>query len=734
MAAALFMSSCAKEDNIPEVSEGPETMAALTIPYTVTVSGEPETRVTVDGDMKTLRFAEGDKLYIAGLYIKGVLDIRTGIGETSATFSGNLTYSGTGAIPDNYPLIASLVSAQQTVGKEMSVDEYGIVNVNYPHDEYCKSVDEAVRRYSRLSCVSTYSNKSFTLSPDTSFLNFEICFEDGTPAGIEISAVVSNENKPICTANIATIGEDRKVVARFVLPLPAYLVLRNASLKLGTRDLIPLFSDTPGAAVKNVKRTVIYPRALTEMPLTMEALTAGTVKVNIDGTLSSGMKYAVNGGEKTLVTTSTDIPVSMGDKVQFYGNGTATQVYGGTPGVKIQGGGSGFTCKAYGNVMSLLDEEGFVTKTDLPGENFIFRELFKDNSALTDASDLLLPATTLAQGCYLSMFQGCTALRAAPNLPATTLVHACYYSMFSNCANLNSVRCFATSGINENDSTSEWLSGVAATGTFYLAGGTGAKWSQGVNGIPGGWTMKFPDGSTITDFPLVDLSTIYSNYTAFDGQSLTGTPAGLYKITIADGATVTLAGVTINGKNDTSHMWAGINCEGDATIILKDGTTNIVKGFHEDYPGIHMPPGKTLTIKGESEGTGSLIASAHDFGAGIGGGNGISCGNIVILGGIITATGSAYSTGIGSGKSNKDKISRCGNIDILGGTVTATGGFLAAGIGSGLGGRCGNITIAKTVISVTATKGSGAPYSIGASQDGTCGTVTIEPGANVTQN
>ena len=38
---------------------------------------------------------------------------------------------------------------------------------------------------------------------------------------------------------------------------------------------------------------------------------------------------------------------------------------------------------------------------------------------------------------------------------------------------------------------------------------------------------------------------------------------------------------------------------------------------------------------------------------------------------------------------------------------------------------CGAITITKTVTRVTATKGDGAPNSIGAGQSGTCGTVTI---------
>ena len=231
-------------------------------------------------------------------------------------------------------------------------------------------------------------------------------------------------------------------------------------------------------------------------PLTVEALTAGTVKVNIgngSGTLSSGMKYSVNGGAKTTITTTTSIAVSAGDKVRFYGNGTATQVYGHSPEVKIQGDGAGFTCKAYGNIMSLLDEENFATKTDLPNKDYVFYGLFRDNTALTDASGLLLPATTLTDACYQNMFYGCTALTAAPALPATTLASSCYSYMFRGCTNLSSVTCLATEGINANKSTYYWLDGVAASGTFTAA--TGAIWPAGADGIPSGWTRVNPDGS-----------------------------------------------------------------------------------------------------------------------------------------------------------------------------------------------------------------------------------------------
>ena len=233
----------------------------------------------------------------------------------------------------------------------------------------------------------------------------------------------------------------------------------------------------------------------------------------------------------------------------------------------------------------------------------------------------------------------------------------------------------------------------------------------------------------------VNLAKLTGNYEAKDNTTLFGQLDGEtqpYKITIADGATVTLAGVTILGTNEKEnntglYPWAGITCLCDAIIILADATENTVKGFYENYPGIHVPSGKKLTIQGGTQGTGSLTATSNGYGAGIGGGYKIPCGDIEIQGGTVTATGGKSAAGIGSGYGSS---ATCGAITITGGTVTATGGENAAGIGSGEDGTCGTITIASTVKKVTATKGSGAPHSIGLGFGGSCGTVTI--GVNVT--
>ena len=211
----------------------------------------------------------------------------------------------------------------------------------------------------------------------------------------------------------------------------------------------------------------------------------------------------------------------------------------------------------------------------------------------------------------------------------------------------------------------------------------------------------------------VNLST--TAYTAKNGETLTGTLASNVKISIANGATVILHNVNINGSGTwTTGNYAGITCEGDATIILSG--TNTVKGFYSHYPGIYVPKDKTVTIQG----TGSLTASSNGSGAGIGGGIDFDCGNITITGGNITATGGNGRPGIGGG------TEACGNITITGGTITATGGNAAAGIGGSNTGNCGDITITSGVTRVTATKGNNiSPNSIGAGAFGTCGTVTI---------
>jgi hypothetical protein len=91
--------------------------------------------------------------------------------------------------------------------------------------------------------------------------------------------------------------------------------------------------------------------------------------------------------------------------------------------------------KADGNIQFLLENSG--TKMNVP--NYCYYGMFYNYSedydtALTQAP--VLPATTVADGCYYSMFEGCTSLTQAPELPATNMTYNCYYNMFRDCKSL----------------------------------------------------------------------------------------------------------------------------------------------------------------------------------------------------------------------------------------------------------------------------------------------------------
>ncbi|MCL2414278.1 MAG: T9SS type A sorting domain-containing protein [Bacteroidales bacterium] len=216
-----------------------------------------------------------------------------------------------------------------------------------------------------------------------------------------------------------------------------------------------------------------------------------------------------------------------------------------------------------------------------------------------------------------------------------------------------------------------------------------AVWAieNGVNGISfaRGATTGFiaVDGVTVTG-ALIDLSdaspsvsgagwTFANNvYTILDGATvtITGTSANQRRIEVATNASnvnITLEDVTIEGLgNDQSPLL--LNSGSDVSLVLV-GTNTLTAGASS--AGIQTT-GARLTIMG----TGSLVTTGGNGGAGIGGGTRRGAGGtITINGGIITATGGG-STGAGIGGAEDGAG---GSVTINGGVVTAIGGLNAPG-------------------------------------------------------
>lgn len=215
---------------------------------------------------------------------------------------------------------------------------------------------------------------------------------------------------------------------------------------------------------------------------------------------------------------------------------------------------------------------------------------------------------------------------------------------------------------------------------------------------------------------IINLSELTADYIAQDGDVLTGTTG--YSIQIAADATITLSGVTI-----TNYRKSPIECLGNATINIEDGSVNRLMDTDDSQsygrPALAFgPSGTTLTINGN---TGRLIANGGKFSPGIGcRASGVAYGGLIINGGDISAYGNtSYTNGIGAVGADDYHGSSCGDITINGGTINAAA---SDGIGIGAGGpnSCGAITINGGTITSHAARS----FAIG----GNCSKVVINGG------
>lgn len=251
------------------------------------------------------------------------------------------------------------------------------------------------------------------------------------------------------------------------------------------------------------------PTGYSSQYLTTEMMGGGTISLADAG--SNVFYYSKdNGSTWSSLTTGQTINVVTGDKVLWKASGLTISSSDGIGTIKPSA-----SFRVYGNVMSLEYGDNFSGQTTMRDYNFL--GLFYSATTLMTASNLVLPATTLTQGCYRSMFVGCRYMSAAPELPATTLADYCYYgmfrgcsilltatpvlsattltsscydTMFAGCTNLRHITCLATD-ISATNCTNNWVSGVASSGTFHKAANM-CDWTTGVSGVPSNWTVD-PD-------------------------------------------------------------------------------------------------------------------------------------------------------------------------------------------------------------------------------------------------
>jgi len=149
------------------------------------------------------------------------------------------------------------------------------------------------------------------------------------------------------------------------------------------------------------------------------------------------IEYSTNKTTWTTLNKYAYIGLEIGTKVYFRGHRNSAHPSGETIRLKMNSGAYA-PLKISGNIMSLLYDDNFSLQTSLADWPQVFQNLFRGNTSVFDISKLILPATTLSNNCYNSMFRDCSNLTyCLKELPATTLADACYSNMFQSCSSMN---------------------------------------------------------------------------------------------------------------------------------------------------------------------------------------------------------------------------------------------------------------------------------------------------------
>ena len=112
--------------------------------------------------------------------------------------------------------------------------------------------------------------------------------------------------------------------------------------------------------------------------------------------------------------------------------------------------------------------------------------MFKNCTSMTTSPSITF--TNATQYAFQDMFNGCVALTTAPEIHAAKLKDCSCRRMFKGCSSLNYIKCLATD-ISGTYCTTDWVDGVAATGTF-VKDASMTSWTTGIDGIPSGWTLQ----------------------------------------------------------------------------------------------------------------------------------------------------------------------------------------------------------------------------------------------------
>ena len=272
-----------------------------------------------------------------------------------------------------------------------------------------------------------------------------------------------------------------------------------------------VFSD--GVEVQRVfsHGKLVWERRGEDIDYTTIPFTIRAIDNEVSVEITQAFKYSINGGSWIQNTGESPIIINKKDRISIVARDVNSCYISGLSDV-------------YGNLMSLLYGDDFIGQDSWVS---YYTAGFFEDSDIRNARNLILPATTLTEACYASMFKRCSSLKSAPKLPATKLAEYCYYGMFRECNGLTSapellasalvkgcyvkmfedssslsyIKCYAYTNKEPNHNPAitppaasacvkDWTYGVSPTGKFVCIN------NGFVNGylldyIPSTWTVEY---------------------------------------------------------------------------------------------------------------------------------------------------------------------------------------------------------------------------------------------------
>jgi hypothetical protein len=465
-AMALMMAACTSEDLTQPQTTQPGAGGSKGIPFTATISGKAATRAikenTTDGILET-SWAKGEKVALMHGGIVDVMEVTEVGTDGSATISGTIT--GSPADGDKvslfYPASVVDVSGESPV---VQSPEQLLAEQDGKLETIAEKYDYRMKDGATLKVVLGSATLDGTVSLENQLAIVRFSLSDGTSAlEAESFEIDDNSGQPIITVTPSSADN----VFYVAMPPATTAQAFHFIAKKGNEEYFYSQPSATLAAGKYYYQNMTL-KDMLNTPLTLEA-TADDTKITAQCGYEIAFQYAINGGTKIDVYSesggeSFNIELEAGEFVEFYSKrynvgDTRLHIF---PDKETY---------VYGNVMSLIDDsgQGFANDKEvgydalsslffnaeklvfhpkkrivLPAitlDNKCYQSMFSGCTGLTELPADLLPATTLAADCYHSMFSGCTGLTSLPEklLPATTLKTGCYDSMFRGCTGLETL-------------------------------------------------------------------------------------------------------------------------------------------------------------------------------------------------------------------------------------------------------------------------------------------------------